>query len=95
MTITLWWLHFGHPCVCSDPYDWLSSDYVAQLGDEGGAHGSSIVQWRTFLSAAGVAPDVIWPFSSSLQMIKSFPLEADWSSSQACRGIKVNGKSVV
>lgn len=63
MTIRLWWLHFGHPCGCSDPNDWLSSGCAAQLGDRGGAHGSSIVQRRTSLCAAGVASDVIWPFS--------------------------------
>lgn len=63
MTITLWWLHFGHPCVYFVPNDWLHFDCVAQLGDRGDARGSSIVQWRTSLRAAVVASDVIWPFS--------------------------------
>lgn len=63
MTIRLWWLHFVHPCGCSDPNDWLSAGCAAQLGDRGGAHGSSIVQRRTSLCAAGVASDVIWSFS--------------------------------
>lgn len=63
MTIRLQWLHFVHSYSCCDPSDWLSSGYVAQLRDRGGARGGPFVQQRTSLCAAGVASDVIWSFS--------------------------------
>lgn len=95
MTITLWWLHFGHPCGCSDPNDWLSW-LCGSAGRQRWCSRRLHCSVKNFFMCSWCCLWCDLAFhSSSLWIIKKKLFFWGWTGSLACWGRKVKVKIVI
>lgn len=95
MTITLWWLHFGHPCGCSDPNDWLSW-LCGSAGRQRWCSRRLHCSVKNFFMCSWCCLWCDLAFhSSSLWIIKKKLFFWGWTGSLACWGRKVKVKIFV